>query len=230
MPDSEAVYQPTTVGYSYDTSGDGTRERSRLGAGFLNIMSRHKISASKWCEWVLLSVTLAALLTGFVTMMIFLTSSGEARPANATLVNDGGQGSDSEKPGTIEMEGRSTGVGSMTVAKTMFLVAVLTGAGWAWLRFFRRRKSQRGGMSGGGGQMLGGLNPSTDLLVGSASQYGPVLTELPSQPKQKQPDDANETPAAPLSDQEEETRTLMQDNTMPALAPGAPKTTDQIPG
>ncbi|XP_012284168.1 uncharacterized protein LOC105701733 isoform X2 [Orussus abietinus] len=212
MPDSEAVYQPTTVGYSYDTSGDGTRERSRLGAGFLNIMSRHKISASKWCEWVLLSVTLAALLTGFVTMMIFLTSSGEARPANATLVNDGGQGSDSEKPGTIEMEGRSTGVGSMTVAKTMFLVAVLTGAGWAWLRFFRRRKSQRGGMSGGGGQ------------------YGPVLTELPSQPKQKQPDDANETPAAPLSDQEEETRTLMQDNTMPALAPGAPKTTDQIPG
>ena len=69
--------------------------------------------------------------------------------------------------------------------------------------------------------MLGGLNPSTDLLVGSTSQYGPVLTELPSQLKQ------TETTAIPLSDQEEETHTLMQDST---TATGLSTITNQIPG
>lgn len=59
--------------------------------------------------------------------------------------------------------------------------------------------------------MLGGLNPSTDLLVGSTSQYGPVLTEVPSQMTNKQI--INETRAVPMSDQEEETHTLMEDST-----------------
>lgn len=65
------------------------------------------------------------------------------------------------------------------------------------------------------GKMLGGLNPSTDLLVGSTSQYGPVLTEVPSQLKMKQPS-SHDAPAVPLSDQEEETHTLMQEPTVPS--------------
>lgn len=62
--------------------------------------------------------------------------------------------------------------------------------------------------------MLGGLNPSTDLLVGSTSQYGPVLTEVPSQLKMKQAH-LHVVPVVPLSDQEEETHTLMQDSASP---------------
>lgn len=64
------------------------------------------------------------------------------------------------------------------------------------------------------GKMLGGLNPSTDLLVGSTSQYGPVLTEVPSQLKMKQAH-LHVVPVVPLSDQEEETHTLMQDSASP---------------
>lgn len=71
--------------------------------------------------------------------------------------------------------------------------------------------------------MLGGLNPSTDLLVGSTSQYGPVLTELPSQLKLKQTS-SHETPSVPLSDQEEETRTLMQDSSIPPTVSIGPNT------
>lgn len=152
----------------------------------------------------------------------------------------------------------------------MMLVGLLLGFGWAWLRFFRRGKSPRGGMVGSSGQvgticlvdlyfmfgfiyrkpsmcvlartflyliyallwgkMLGGLNPSTDLLVGSTSQYGPVLTELPSQLKLKQTS-SHDTPAIPLSDQEEETRTLMQDSTIPSVVSTGPNTiANQIPG
>lgn len=59
--------------------------------------------------------------------------------------------------------------------------------------------------------MLGGLNPSTDLLVGSTSQYGPVLTEVPSQMKTTTKQSNNDTHVIPMSDQEEETHTLMQD-------------------
>ena len=79
--------------------------------------------------------------------------------------------------------------------------------------------------------MLGGLNPSTDLLVGSTSQYGPVLTELPSQMKLKA-SDARETPVTlPLSDQEEETHTLMQEPSSPPTASSASNvTSNQIPG
>lgn len=75
--------------------------------------------------------------------------------------------------------------------------------------------------------MLGGLNPSTDLLVGSTSQYGPVLTEVPSQLKMKQQD----LPAVPLSDQEEETHTLMQDPASPpSVSVGSSSIANQIQG
>lgn len=72
--------------------------------------------------------------------------------------------------------------------------------------------------------MLGGLNPSTDLLVGSSAQYGPVLTELPSQTKLKNSD----MPTIPLSDQEEETHTLMQDSATQNTGPHT--IIDRIPG
>lgn len=67
--------------------------------------------------------------------------------------------------------------------------------------------------------MLGGLNPSTDLLVGSPSQYGPVLTEVPSHPKIKQANNHEAVAASTLSDQEEETRTLMQEG--PTFSPSS---------
>mgnify|MGYP004592696907 CR=1 FL=1 len=73
--------------------------------------------------------------------------------------------------------------------------------------------------------MLGGLNPSTDFLVGSTSQYGPVLTELPNQLTMKlEQTSPHDTPAIPLSDQEEETRTLMQDSTIPTVVSIGPNT------
>lgn len=78
--------------------------------------------------------------------------------------------------------------------------------------------------------MLGGLNPSTDLLVGSTSQYGPVLTEVPSQLKIKQAN-SHDMPAIPLSDQEEEMHTLMQDPASPpSVSVGSNAITNQIPG
>lgn len=80
------------------------------------------------------------------------------------------------------------------------------------------------------GKMLGGLNPSTDLLVGSTSQYGPVLTEVPSQLKIKQTN-PHDMPAIPLSDQEEETHTLMQDSAnVPSVRVGSNTIANQIPG
>lgn len=78
--------------------------------------------------------------------------------------------------------------------------------------------------------MLGGLNPSTDLLVGSTSQYGPVLTEVPSQLKIKQAS-SHDMPAIPLSDQEEEMHTLMQDSASPpSVSVGSNTIANQIPG
>lgn len=58
---------------------------------------------------------------------------------------------------------------------------------------------------------MGGLNPSTDLLVGSTSQYGPVLTELPSAIKESS---KRENPGPTLSENEEETRTLMPETSV----------------
>lgn len=72
MPESGAVYQPTTVGYAYDTrDGGGFGIRS----GFSRIMSRHKFSTRSWLEWVLLSVAAAAFVAGLTTMLVNIVSA-----------------------------------------------------------------------------------------------------------------------------------------------------------
>lgn len=84
MPDSGAVYQPTTVGYTYDSGGDGTGGGGGGGLrhGFWRIMSRHKLSSRKWLEWVLLSVALCFFVAGLTTMLVSLVcadSSSQSR-------------------------------------------------------------------------------------------------------------------------------------------------------
>ena len=69
MPESGAVYQPTTVGYSYDTR-DGNGIRSL----FSRIMSRHKLSTKKWIEWVIFTVAIAAFIVGLTTLLLSLVS------------------------------------------------------------------------------------------------------------------------------------------------------------
>ncbi|CAL7935302.1 unnamed protein product [Xylocopa violacea] len=225
MPDSGAVYQPTTVGYTYDTGGDGAGGGGGLRSGFWRIISRHKLSSRKWFEWVLLSVALSFFVAGMTTMLVSFISD-DMPEENKVEVN--------ENPTTsatnVEEHVEDAAKRSIILGASMMLSGLLLGIAWAWLRFFHRGKSPRGGMVGSSGQMLGGLNPSTDLLVGSTSQYGPVLTELPSQLKLKQTI-PHDTPAIPLSDQEEETRTLMQDSTVPSvITTGHNTIANQIPG
>ena len=74
MPESGAVYQPTTVGYAYDTrDGVGLGIRS----GFSRIMSRHKFSTRQWLEWVLVSVAAAVFVAGLTTMLLNLVSADD---------------------------------------------------------------------------------------------------------------------------------------------------------
>lgn len=81
MPDSAAVYQPTTVGYSYDAGGDGNENGGGLGAGagirngVSRILFRHKVSTRKWLEWVLLSVAICATVAGLTTMLVNLVAT-----------------------------------------------------------------------------------------------------------------------------------------------------------
>ncbi|XP_015610322.1 uncharacterized protein LOC107275076 isoform X1 [Cephus cinctus] len=219
MTDSGAVYQPTTVGYTYDTGGDGGGGGGRVVGGFLGILSRNKVSSRKWLEWALLLIALVALVSGLTTMLVNLVSVENAHKVPEANTPEADSGVTGER-------GDNGSRGSIAAGAALMLVGVLAGCAWAWLRFFRPSKSPRSGLSGGSGQMLGGLNPSTDLLVGSTSQYGPVLTELPSQQV-----NAHETPAIPLSDQEEETRTLMQESAAPVgSSGGAHAIANQIPG
>ncbi|XP_076169861.1 uncharacterized protein LOC143147967 isoform X1 [Ptiloglossa arizonensis] len=221
MPDSGAVYQPTTVGYTYDSGGDGAGGGGGLRSGFWRIISRHKLSSRKWFEWVLLSVALSFFVAGLTIMLVSLVSNDTSQ----IKVND-----HPTSTTNVEEHVEDSAKSSIALGAGMMLVGLLLGFVWAWLRFFHRGKSPRSGMVGSSGQMLGGLNPSTDLLVGSTSQYGPVLTELPSQLKMKQ-SSSHDTPAIPLSDQEEETRTLMQDSTIPPTVSIGPNTiANQIPG
>lgn len=88
MPDSGAVYQPTTVGYTYDSGGDGTGGGGNgLRHGFWRIMSRHKLSSRKWLEWVLLSVGLCFFVGGLATILVNFvctpsrTNMPEVRPS-----------------------------------------------------------------------------------------------------------------------------------------------------
>lgn len=87
MPDSGAVYQPTTVGYMYDNRGDSTGGSGRLRHGLWRIMSRHKLSSRKWLEWVLLSVALCFFVAGLTTMLVSLISADDSTQTNAPQVN-----------------------------------------------------------------------------------------------------------------------------------------------
>ncbi|XP_003249361.1 uncharacterized protein LOC100577325 isoform X2 [Apis mellifera] len=207
MPDSGAVYQPTTVGYTYDSGGDGAGGGGSLRSGFWRIISRHKLSSRKWFEWVLLSIALSFFIAGLTTMLVSFVSDDTSQE-NKIKVNEHPTTSATSIEEHIEDAAKS----SIALSASMILIGLLLGFGWAWLRFFRRGKSPRGGMAG------------------SSGQYGPVLTELPSQLKLKQTN-SHDTPAIPLSDQEEETRTLMQDSTIPSVLSTGPNTiTNQIPG
>ncbi|XP_011313798.1 uncharacterized protein [Fopius arisanus] len=193
MPDSEAVYQPTTVGYTYENGGDSHEGGPRLRNGFSRIMFRHKVSTRKWLEWVLLSVALCATVAGFTTLVVNLVASdGVPVPNNSTQADSKPQ---SDPNGGTKVEDKTStdpSRGSLAVGACITLLGVAMGALWIWLRFFRHGgKSQRGGISRASGQ------------------YGPVLTEVPSQMTVKQI--VNDNRSLPLSDQEEETYTLMED-------------------
>ncbi|XP_053971216.1 uncharacterized protein LOC128894937 isoform X2 [Hylaeus anthracinus] len=209
MPDSGAVYQPTTVGYTYDSGGDGAGGGGGLRSGFWRIISRHKLSSRKWFEWVLISVALSFFIAGFTTMLVGLVSDDTSQQNKIEIkVND----HPTTSATTIEEHVEDTAKSSVALGAGMMFVGLLLGFIWAWLRFFHRGKSPRSGM------------------VGSSGQYGPVLTELPSQLKMKQ-SNSHDTPAIPLSDQEEETRTLMQDSTIPPTVSIGPNAiVNQIPG
>ncbi|XP_068970028.1 uncharacterized protein [Bombus flavifrons] len=211
MPDSGAVYQPTTVGYTYDSGGDGAVGGGSLRSGFWRVISRHKLSSRKWFEWVLLSVALSFFIAGLTMMLVSFVSDDTSQENKIEIIRKV-----NENPTTsatsVEEHIEDAAKSSIALGASMMLVGLLLGFGWAWLHFFRRGKSPRGGM------------------VGSSGQYGPVLTELPSQLKLKQTS-SHDTPAIPLSDQEEETRTLMQDSTIPSVVSTGPNTiANQIPG
>ncbi|KAL6267065.1 hypothetical protein P5V15_000141 [Pogonomyrmex californicus] len=233
MPDSGAVYQPTTVGYMYDSGGDGSGGGdggAGLRHGFWRVMSRHKLSSRKWLEWTLLSVALCFFVAGLTTMMVSLVSVDYSpRTSDETVPEVKSEESSTSVP-DVQQHVENAGKGSVALGAGVMLVGVLLGFVWVWLSFFYHSKSPRNGMAGSSGQMLGGLNPSTDLLVGSTSQYGPVLTEVPSQLKIKQVN-SHDTPAIPLSDQEEEMHTLMQDlATPPSVSVGSNTNANQISG
>ncbi|XP_032689098.1 uncharacterized protein LOC116852648 isoform X2 [Odontomachus brunneus] len=206
MPDSGAVYQPTTVGYTYDSGGDGTGGGGGgLRHGFWRIMSRHKLSSRKWLEWVLLSVGLCFFVGGLATILVSFVCT-----PSRTNVPEAKQEDHTTVATDITQHVENTEDGSVALGAGMMIVGVLLGLAWAWLYFFRRNKSPRNGMTG------------------SSGQYGPVLTEVPSQLKMKQ---AGDTPALPLSDQEEETHTLMQDSASPpVVSVGSGVIANQIPG
>lgn len=75
MPESEAVYQPTTVGYTYEANGDTNDAGNALRSGFLRVLFRHKVSTRKWAEWVLLSVAICASVAGLTTLLVNLFAS-----------------------------------------------------------------------------------------------------------------------------------------------------------
>lgn len=86
MPDSGAVYQPTTVGYTYDSGGDGSGGGGGGGGaaglrhGFWRVVARHKLSSRKWLEWTLLSVALCFFVAGLTTMLVSLVSADGDSP------------------------------------------------------------------------------------------------------------------------------------------------------
>ncbi|XP_012252439.2 uncharacterized protein LOC105683989 isoform X2 [Athalia rosae] len=208
MPDNGAVYQPTTVGYSYDT-GVG---------GFLGIasISRHKFNVRKWLEWAIASVGLALCAAGLLMSVTYLASGSQSinDPESVVAAGNCANGTttttttststttneeEEESHPTLVRKGQDgrdrSGVGTIAVAASLTIIGLCLAFIWSWLRFFRKTESLRNEPSGGGGQ------------------YGPVLTEVPSHPKPKLQgvNLHQESAASALSDQEEETRTLMQE-------------------
>ncbi|XP_043524394.1 uncharacterized protein LOC122536251 isoform X2 [Frieseomelitta varia] len=200
MPDSGAVYQPTTVGYTYDSGGDGTGGSNNLRGCFWRIISRHKLSSRNWLEWILVSAVLSFIIAGIT--MITTDPSRETKINITQKVDEDPTMSQSDEEHT-----KYTTKHSMPPGIFLILTGLVLGLIWAWLHFFHRAKSTRGGM------------------VLSSGQYGPVLTELPNQLTMKlEQTSPHDTPAIPLSDQEEETRTLMQDSTIPTVVSIGPNT------
>lgn len=246
MPESGAVYQPTTVGYAYDSAGDGTGigigaggppgglpgGRSGIRSGLFRIMSRHNISARKWIEWLLPLVAVLFFVSGLVTIFVNLafangaaTDAGQsaavAETTTAATTAATSAVSGTTQPTTAPAMSTSTiepeipvdySRGSLAVGAALTLIGLILGTAWTWYRFFHRNKTLRGGMSSVGGQ------------------YGPVLTELPSQPKAKSTPVQREAPANTLSDQEEETRTLMQESNAVSPVAGDANLANRIPG
>ncbi|KAK0172971.1 hypothetical protein PV328_006229 [Microctonus aethiopoides] len=157
MPDSAAVYQPTTVGYSYEAGGDGNENGGGLGAGagirhgVSRILFRHKVSTRKWLEWVLLSVAICATVAGLTTMLVNLVAT-ESTPMDNKNIQDNDKNNSGTKVEDKLAENPESG--SLAVGGSIMFLGLLMGALWAWLRFFRRGgKSQRGGMSRASGQV-----------------------------------------------------------------------------
>ncbi|KYN04422.1 PREDICTED: uncharacterized protein LOC108772559 isoform X1 [Cyphomyrmex costatus] len=233
MPDSEAVYQPTTVGFTYDSGGDDAAVRAAAAAAvaelrydFWRMVIRHKRDSWKMfkigiilCSLIFFVIGLAYTIINLINLISLeedtLKSSDDAlaiMPEEHSTMTP-----DVQQQKVITRNNLALGAGIMATG-------VLLTFTWVCATFIYR-KLPMNAMSTG--QMLGGLNPSTDLLVGSTSQYGPVLTEAPSQLKTKQ---ANQ-PAVPLSDQEEEMHTLMQDSANPpSISVGSNTITNKIPG
>ncbi|XP_011050132.1 PREDICTED: uncharacterized protein LOC105143471 isoform X2 [Acromyrmex echinatior] len=216
MPDSGAVYQPTTVGYTYDSGGDGSGGGGGGGAaglrhGFWRIVSRHKLNSRKWLEWTLLSVALCFFVAGLTIMLVNLVSAEESSKTSDDSVSEIKSEEDSTTVPDVQQH-ENTGKSSVAVGAGIMLISVLLGFVWTWLTFFHHSKSPRNGMTS------------------SSGQYGPVLTEVPSQLKIKQAN-SHDMPAIPLSDQEEEMHTLMQDPASPpSVSVGSNTITNQIPG
>ncbi|XP_011862522.1 PREDICTED: uncharacterized protein LOC105559082 isoform X2 [Vollenhovia emeryi] len=218
MPDSGAVYQPTTVGYTYDSGGDGSGGGGGGGGGaaglrhgFWRVVARHKLSSRKWLEWTLLSVALCFFVAGLTTMLVSLVSAEDDPPSDDAVPKVTPEEHPTETP-DVQQHVESTGKSSVALGAGIMLVGVLLGFVWTWLSFFHHSKSPRNGMTS------------------SSGQYGPVLTEVPSQLKIKQAS-AHDMPAIPLSDQEEETHTLMQNSASPpSVSVGSNTIANQIPG
>ncbi|XP_043288895.1 uncharacterized protein [Venturia canescens] len=189
MPESEAVYQPTTEGYTYEAGGNTNDPGNGFRSGFSRILFRHKVSTRKWAEWVLLSVAICASVAGLTTLLVNLFAA-DANDITYADFKPGNSTRSTKVEGHMENGSR----GSIAVGATITLIGLLLGCSWAWLRFFKRSKSPRGGMNRGSGQ------------------YGPVLTEVPSQMMPNtMTNNVHDVQTVALSDQEEETRTLMPD-------------------
>ncbi|XP_020293824.1 uncharacterized protein LOC109859713 isoform X2 [Pseudomyrmex gracilis] len=210
MPDSGAVYQPTTVGYTYENTGDGTRSGDGFRHGFWRIMSRHKLSSRRWFEWMMVSVAFCFIFAGLVTLLVVFTTGNDETDTRVPEVKPNGSTTIATD---VQQQAENTGKHSIAVGTGLLLVGLLLVFVWICLGFFRPNKLQR------------------SSIVSSSGQYGPVLTEVPSQLKLKQVNDATRTTAVPLSDQEEETHTLMQDSASPpSVSAGSSTIANQIPG